>query len=114
MILVEIRDQEAELIPAKSRMQVLRARRAGVLRQEVVRTNLLAQDLRNPFDDPIAHWMTQRVVVPLESGDVDEPNGRPPASLLEREKRFELLGEPPEVHQLCFGVPVRTVGQVGN
>ena len=58
--------------------------------------------------------MAERVVVPLEPGDVDEADRAPSAALLEREKRFELFGEPAEVHQLRLRVAVRLVGEIGD
>jgi hypothetical protein len=56
----------------------------------------------------------ERVVVPLEAGDVDEPDRAPASALLEREKRLQLLGEAAEIHQLGLGIAVRLVGEVGD
>ena len=58
--------------------------------------------------------MPQRVVVPLERRDVDEADGAPAAALLEREKRLELLDEPPEIHQPRFRIAVDAVGEIGD
>ena len=58
--------------------------------------------------------MTERVVVPLEAGDIDEAYRAPAAALFERQERFELLGEPPEVHQLRFGIAVGPFGELGH
>ena len=77
-----------------------------LLRDEIVRADLLAQQLRDPLDDAIADGVAERVVVPLESGDVDEADGAPSAALFERQERFELLGEAAEVHQLRLRIAV--------
>ena len=74
--------------------------RDAFLRDEVVRAHLLAQQLRDALDDAIADGVAERVVVPLEPGDVDQADRAPAAALLEREERLELLGEAAEVHQL--------------
>ena len=68
--------------------------------------------LRHPLDNPVADGVAERVVVPLEPGDVDEADRRPASALLEGEERLELLGEPAEVHQLRLGVAMRLVGQI--
>ena len=86
----------------------------ALLRQQVVRAHLLAQQRRDAFDDAIADRVAERVVVPLEPGDVDEADRAPAPALLEREERLELLGEAAEVHQLGLRVAVRLVGQVGD
>ncbi len=58
--------------------------------------------------------MAERVVVPLEPGDVDETDGAPASALLEREKRLELLGEAAEVHQLGLGIAPRLFREIGH
>jgi hypothetical protein len=58
--------------------------------------------------------VAERVVVPLESGDVDEADRAPAAALFEREKRLELLGKAPEVHELGLRIAMRLVGQIGD
>ena len=58
--------------------------------------------------------MAERVVVPLERRDVDQPHRAPAPALFEREERLELLDEPAEVHQPGLRVAVDAVGQVGN
>ena len=84
------------------------------LGDEVVGAHLLAQQLRHALDDPVADGVAERVVVPLEPGDIDQADRAPRAALLEREERLELLGEPAEVHQLGLGIAVRLVGEVGD
>src|SRR5437667_2553720 len=118
----EIRNQEAELVAAEPRVQIARARARpflprvpeALLREEVVAARLLAQQRRDALDDPIADGMAERVVVPLEAGDIDEADRAPPPALLERKKRLQLLGEAAEVHQLRFRIAVRLVGEVGD
>ena len=70
--------------------------------------------MRDALDDAIADRVAERVVVPLEPGDVDEADRAPAAALLERQKRLELLGEAAEVHQLGLRIAVRLVGEVGD
>jgi hypothetical protein len=84
------------------------------LRDEVVGADLLAEDRRNALDDAVAHRVAERVVVPLEPGDVDEAHGAPARALLEREERLELLDEPVEVHELRLRVAPRLVGQLAD
>ena len=86
----------------------------ALLRDHVVGSGLLAQDIRDALDDAVADGVPERVVVPLETGDVDEANGRPASALLEGEERLELLAETAEVYQLRLGVPMRLVGQLLN
>ena len=96
----EVGDEEAELVAAEARVQILVARAEAFLREQVVRAHLLAQQRRDALDDAIADRVAERVVVPLEAGDVDQADRAPAAALLERQKRLELLGEAAEVHQL--------------
>ena len=115
VIFGQIGNLKAEFVAAEARVQILRLRPAGpFLRQQVVGPDLFAQQLRDPFDNLIADGVTQGVVVPLESGDIDQSDRAPAAALLEGEKRFELLGEPGEVHQLRFRVAMRAIGQLGD
>src|SRR5262245_15129267 len=115
VIVGEIRNEETELVAAKPRVEILGPRAAGpFLGDEIVRARLLAQNLGDALDDAIADCMSERVVVPLEPGDVDEADGAPLAALLEREQRLELLGEAPEVHQLRLRIAVRLVGEIGD
>ncbi len=58
--------------------------------------------------------VAERVVVPLERGDIDEADGAPRAALLESEKRFELLDEAAEVHEPRLRIAVDAVGQIGD
>ena len=88
--------------------------RHTLLREEVVGPDLLAEQRGHALDDPVADRMAERVVVPLEPGDVDEADGAPASALLERQERLELLGEPREVHQLRLRVAMRLVGEVGD
>src|SRR5262249_27607049 len=89
---VEIGNEEAELVAAKARVQLLRAREiVALLRNQVVGPDLLAQQPRDALDNPIAERVPERVVVPLERGDIDEADGAPAAALLERQERLELL-----------------------
>src|SRR5205814_4808439 len=102
----KIGNQETEFVPAKPRVQILRSRLAAraFLREEIVRSHLFAQQRSHPLDDAIAYGMTERIVVPLEAGDIDQTNRAPAPALLEREEGFELLGEPSEVHELGFRI----------
>ena len=79
---------------------------------EVVGSRLLAKQVSHPLDDPVADGVAERIVVPLEAGDIDEADRTPASALLERQERLELLGEPAEVHQLRLRVLMRLVGQV--
>ena len=110
----QIGNQEAEFVAAESRMQFARARSGRSWTSTSCDADLLAQQLRDADDDPIADGMTERVVVPLEAGDIDQADGAPAAALLERQERFELLGEAGEIHQLGLGIALRFVGQVGD
>ena len=83
-----------------------------LLREQVVGADLFAQQVRDALDDAIADGMTERVVVPLESGDIDETDRAPAPALLEREERFQLLGEAAEIHQLRLRIAVRLVGEI--
>src|SRR5215510_5650678 len=111
----QIRNQEAELVAAESRVQIFRARSGpllarvpdALLREDIVAAHLLAQKGGDTFDDAVAGRMAERVVVPLEAREVDEADGPPAAALLEREKRLQLLGEAAEVHQLRLRIAVR-------
>ena len=94
------------------RSRVLRVGRRPLLGDQVVGPHLLAQQLRDALDDPIADRVAERVVVPLEAGDIDEADRAPAAALLEREERLELLGEAREVHQLGLRIAVRLVGEI--
>ena len=58
--------------------------------------------------------MAERVVVPLERRDIDQPDRAPVAALLEREERLELLDEAPEVHQPRLRIAVDAVREVGD
>src|SRR5438034_10946139 len=99
----EIGNQKTELVAAEPGVQILRLWSAGpFLRQQVVGPDLFAQQVGDAFDDSIAHCVSERIVVPLETGDIDQTDGAPAAALLEREKRLDLFGEPAEVHQLRF------------
>ena len=100
--------------PPRPGVQVARPAPAGLLRDEVVGPDLLAENRRDPLDDPIADRMAERVVVPLERRDIDEADGTPPGALLERKERFELLHEPSEVHQLRLRVAARLVGELAH
>src|SRR4029079_12893333 len=111
---------EAELVAAETGVEIpgsrtdalgLAARRRPLLRNEVVGSDLFSQQSGDPFDDAIADGVSQRVVVPLEAGDIDQTDGAPSAPLLESQKGLELLGEPPEIHQLGFGIAVGFVGE---
>ena len=101
----EVGNQEAELVAAEPRVQILCAPRPDrtLLRDEVVGPHLFAQQRGHALDDPIADRVAERVVVPLEPGDVDEADRAPPAALLEREKRLELLGEAAKFISFVFG-----------
>src|SRR4029077_11123993 len=104
MALGDVGNQEAELVAAEERVQILVARTDALLRQQVVGAYLFAQQRRDALDDAIADGVAERVVVPLEAGDIDQPDRAPPAALLERQERFQLLGEAAEVHQLGLRV----------
>ena len=58
--------------------------------------------------------MPERVVVPLERRDIDQADGAPVPALLERQERFELLDEAPEVHQPRLRIAVDAIGEVGD
>ena len=66
-VIGEVGDEEAELVAAEARVQVARAAAAGLLRDEVVGSDLLAEDGGDAFDDPVADGVAERVVVPLEA-----------------------------------------------
>ena len=53
----------------------------------------------------------ERVVVPLEAGDIDDADAAPPDPLLDRQERFQPFHEPVEVEQLRFRVAMRLLGQ---
>src|SRR5207248_6050000 len=80
----EVRDEKAEFVAAEPRVQVLPG---TLLRDDVVGPGLLAQQLRHAFDDSVTHGVSERVVVPLESRNVDKPDRRPANPLPEREAR---------------------------
>jgi hypothetical protein len=84
LALGQVGDEETELVAAEAGMQILGPAAEPLLGDEVVRAHLLAQDLRDALDDTVADGVAERVVVPLEAGDIDEPDGRPTAALLER------------------------------
>ena len=98
--------------PPNRACKILGPRAGPLLRDQVVGSDLLPQDIRHAFDDPVADRVAERVVVPLEAGDIDEADRAPASALLESEERLELFGEPAEVHQLRLRIPMRLVGQV--
>ena len=71
-------------------MQVARFA-AALEREEVFRADLIGEHARDALNDPIAHRVAERVVVPLEAGDVDDPDAAPADALLDGEERFEPL-----------------------
>src|SRR5207244_7995832 len=88
VVVGEIGNEETELVAAEPRVQILRSRPADtLLRDQIVGPRLFAQQVRDSLDDAIADRMAERVVVPFEPGDIDEPDRAPAAALLEREKR---------------------------
>src|SRR5205085_1083673 len=68
----EVGNQEAELVAAEPRVEIRGPRPETLLRQEIVRAHLLAQQRRDALDDAVADGVSERVVVPLEAGDVDQ------------------------------------------
>ena len=62
----QLRDQEAELVAAEAGVQVARVVRA-LDGEEVVRADLIREDLRDALDDQIADGMAERVVVAFEA-----------------------------------------------
>ena len=116
MILGEVGNEEAELVAAEARVEILAGARAparSCARRSSDRT-CSRSSARHALDDPVADRVAERVVVPLEPGDVDEADGAPAAALLERQERLELLGEAAEVHQLRLRIAVRLVGEIGD
>ena len=75
---------------------------------------MFAKEPRHAIDDPIAERVPERIVVPLEGCDIDEPHGAPVPALLEGEKRLELLDEAAEVHQARLRIAVHAIRQVGD
>src|SRR5688500_12438482 len=101
----KVGNQKTELVAAESRVKI--ACLAGTFeREEVLRPDLIGQEARDALDDAIADGMPERVVVPLEAGDVDDPDAAPADALFDGEERFEALHEPVEVEQLRLGIPV--------
>ena len=112
---IEVGNEEAELVAAEAGVELLAGAELGrLLRDEVVGPDLLAEQTRDAVDDAVAQRVTERVVVPLERGDVDQAHRAPLAALLEREERLELLDEAPEVHQPGLRIAVHAIGQVGD
>ena len=112
---IEVGNQEAELVAAEAGVELLAgAELRRLLRDQVVGPDLFAEQTRDAVDDAVAERVTERVVVPLERGDVDQADRAPAAALLEREERLELLDEAPEVHQPGLRIAVHAIGQVGD
>src|SRR5262249_10892868 len=101
----KIRDQEAELVAAEPRVEVTPLA-AALEREQVFRANLIRGNARDGLDDPIAECVAERVVVPLEAGDVDDPDAAPAHALLDGQKRLQPLHEPVEIEQFCLGIAV--------
>lgn len=96
-------------------MEFLRGAEVGrLLRDEVVGSNLLAEQPRHTGDDLIAQRMPERVVVPLERREIDQPDRAPAAALIERQERFQLLDEAAKIHQPRLRVTMGAVGEVGD
>src|SRR5207247_6268321 len=96
--------EETELVAAEACMQIFGPRSRQLLRDDVVGAHLLAEERGDALDDPVADRVAERVVVPLEPGDIDQPDGAPAAALFEREQRFERLRAPAEGHQVGFAI----------
>ena len=110
----EIGDEEAELVAAESRVQLVALVRRPVLRHDVLRANLLAQQARDAFDDPVSQRVPVGVVEILERADVHQADGAPVAALLGFEELLETFDEAPEVHQPRLGIAVRAIGEIGD
>ena len=82
--------------------------------EEVLRADLIGENPRDALDDAIADRVTERVVVPLEAGDVDDADRAPPDALLDRQKRLDPLHEPVEVEELRLGIPMGFFGEIGD
>src|SRR5687768_6791937 len=80
----QVGNQKAELVAAESGVQVARSARA-LHRKKVFGADLIRQDVRYAFDDPVAHGVTERVVVPLETADIDDTDAAPADALLDGE-----------------------------
>ena len=109
----QVGNQEAELVAAEARVQIA-SLGAALHRQEVRGSNLIREDARDAFDDPVADGVAERVVVPLEAVDVDDADAAPAHALLDGEERLHALHEPVEVEQLRLRVTVRFLGQIGD
>ena len=109
----QIGNQETEFVAAEARVQVARFA-AGSTREEVLRSDLIGEDPRDALDDPIADRVAERVVVPLEAGDVDDADRAPADALLDRQKRLDALHEPVEVQELRLGIAMGFLGEIGD
>src|SRR5262249_28397652 len=64
VVLVQIRNQKAELVSTKTGVQVLSEAIRTFLGDQVIRPNLLTKQVGYAFDDAVPDRMTERVVVP--------------------------------------------------
>ena len=71
----QIGNQETELVAAEPGVQIARLARAFE-REEILGADLVREDPRDPLDDAVAERMPERVVVPLEAGDIDDADAR--------------------------------------
>ena len=108
----EIRDEEAELVAAEARVQLMALVAGAVPRHDVLGADLLAQQARHPLDDAIAEGVPVGVVEALERADVHQAHRAPMPALLDFEELLEALDEAPEVHQPRLGVAMRAVGEI--
>ena len=82
----EIGDQKAELVAAEPCVQI--ARRAGPFDgKKVLGPDLVGQNTGDALDDTVAERVAERVVVPLETADIDDPDAAPANALFDGEKR---------------------------
>jgi hypothetical protein len=105
-------DQEAEFVATEPGVQIASLERSTARKSSDRIWS--GQDAGDPFDDAVAERMPERVVVPLEAGDIDDTDAAPADALLDREERLDAFHEPVEVQELRLGIAMGLLGEVGD